>query len=268
MESYFLNHRYIPAFWYSSNNFGDNLTHYLIKKISGKTPVLVDPKDPCLKVMVTGSILNNDVTNAVVWGCGLAFRNDDIPAKTAILAVRGKLTGALLMEKGIEFNQVYGDPCLLLPRMYNPEVPKIWKLGILPHYVDTKTIYDKLNMTDMELASYGIKILDINDSVEGVVQQIKSCHKILSSTLHGIIASHAYGVPCEWTKFTDLIGGDDFKYLDYFSSINLDKSGFIDLRGDNLKKETLWALAAHNGFTAPILDIDLNKLLNSCPFRF
>jgi hypothetical protein len=266
--SLFINHKYIPAFWYSSNNFGDNLTHYLIKKLSGKTPVLVGKHDPCVKVMVTGSILNNDVTNAVVWGCGLAFRTDEIPEKKQILAVRGKLTGALLQEKGIEFNQVYGDPALLLPRLYNPEVPKIWKLGLLPHYVDTKTIYDKLDMTDMELASYGIRILDINDSVEGVVQQIKSCHKILSSTLHGIIASHAYGVPCEWTKFTDLIGGDDFKYLDYFSSINFNKTDFIDLRGDNLKKETLWALASHEGFTVPLMDIDLNKLWNNCPFRF
>lgn len=266
--SEFVNSKYIPAFWYSSNNFGDNLTHYLIKKLSHRTPVLVSPNDPCVKVMVTGSILNNDVVNAVVWGCGLAFRTDLTPPKRQILAVRGKLTGALLQERGIEFNQVYGDPALLLPRLFDPEVQKVWKLGILPHYVDTKTFYDKLDMTDAELATYGIKVLDINNSVEDVVIQIKSCEKIISSTLHGIITAHAYGIPCEWTKFTDLISGDDFKYLDYYSSINSDKTSFIDLRGDNLKKETLWALASHNGFKVPLLDIDLNKLWNCCPFRF
>jgi len=266
--SEFINSKYIPAFWYSSNNFGDNLTHYLIKKLSRRTPVLVDRNDPCVKVMVTGSILNNDVVNAIVWGCGLAFSNDDIPPKRAILAVRGKLTGALLQNKGVEFNHVYGDPALILPRIYNPEVPKMWKLGIIPHYVDTKTFYDKLDMTDMELATYGIKVIDINEDVESVVREIKSCEKTISSSLHGIIASHAYEIPCEWTKFTDLIGGDDFKYFDYFSSIELKKDSFIDLRGDNLKKETLWALAAYDGFVKPILDIDLNKLWNCCPFRF
>ena len=258
---------YIPSFWYSSNNFGDNLTHYLIKKISHKTPVLVDKDDYCEKVMVTGSILNNDVPNAIVWGCGLAFSTDIIPAKKKILAVRGKLTGQKLIDQGIEFNQVYGDPCLLLPRLYDVEVPKIWKLGIMPHYVDTKLVYDKLGMSDQELASNGIKILDIMADVEDVVRQVKSCEKVFSSTLHGLIVSDAYGIPSEWVKFSDKIGGDDFKYLDYYSSLNSAKDSFTDFRGDLLNIEMLRNYVNLN--LEPIrLDIDLNVLWNSCPFRF
>ncbi len=218
-----INQPYIPAFWYSSNNFGDNLTHYLIKKISNRTPVLVERNYPCEKIMVTGSILNNDVPNAIVWGCGLAFSTDVVPPKKQILAVRGKLTGEILKTQGVEFNQVYGDPCLLLPRLYNVDVPKTWKLGIMPHYVDTKLVYDKLGINDAELASHGIKILDIMSDVEDVVRQVKSCEKVISSTLHGLIVCDAYGIPSEWVKFSDNIGGDDFKYLDYYSSINSSK---------------------------------------------
>ncbi len=258
---------YVPSFWYSSNNFGDGLNHYLISKISKKTPILVDANDPCEKVMVIGSILNNDVTNAIVWGCGLAFSDDIVPHKKQILAVRGKLTGQLLKEQGIPFNEVYGDPCLLLPRLYDIQVPKIWKLGIMPHYVDTKLVYDKLGMTDTELAYHGIKILDIMSDVEDVVRQVKSCEKVLSSTLHGLIVCDAYGIPSVWTKFSNFIGGDDFKYLDYYSSINSDKESFVDFRGYNL---TLDALKAFVDIiiNPNNLDIDLNQLWNSCPFLY
>jgi hypothetical protein len=263
-----INQPYIPAFWYSSNNFGDSLTHYLIKKISGRTPILVAIDDPCEKVMVTGSILNNEAVNAIVWGCGLAFSTDTVPEKKQILAVRGKLTGEILKKQGTQFNEVYGDPCLLLPRIYDVNVPKRWTLGILPHYVDTKLVYDKLGLNDSELGMHGIKILDIMSDVENVIQQVKSCEKVISSTLHGLIVCHAYGIPCEWVKFSDNIGGDDFKYLDYFSSINSDKKSFFDLRGDKLQMETLRALANYSDMKAPLLDIDLNALWNCCPFRY
>lgn len=262
-----INTPYIPAYWYSSNNFGDNMTHYLIKKISRKTPVLVSPNDPIEKVMVTGSILNNDVQNAIVWGCGLAFSTDKVPAKKAILAVRGKLTGDILKSQGVEFNHVYGDPCLLMPRLYNPNMEKTVKLGILPHYIDTMSIYDRLKMTDVEMAMHGVRVLDIMSDVEDVVKQIKSCDKILSSTLHGLIAAHAYGIPCEWVKFSDNIGGDDFKYLDYYSSIDCDRKNFMDLRGDKLNMEAINALLAYNGFHLPLIKCDTNALWNSCPFK-
>jgi len=228
----------------------------------------VSANDPCEKVMVTGSILNNDVYNATVWGCGLAYSTDVVPPKKSILAVRGKLTGEILKKQGMEFNEVYGDPALLLPRLYDVEVPKVWKLGIIPHYVDTKYVYDKLGMSDNELAMHGIKILDIMSDVEDFVRQVKSCQKIVSSTLHGLIVSHAYGVPCSWVKFTDLIGGDDFKYLDYYSSIECEENTFIDLRVDNLNINTLDALANYNEIVAPLLKVDLNRLWNCCPFRY
>lgn len=256
---------YVPAFWYSSNNFGDALNHYLIKKISGKTPVLVEANDPCEKVMCIGSILNNNVENCIVWGSGLAFSTDIVPAKKEILAVRGKLTGELLKKQNIEFNEVYGDPCLLLPKLYDVHVHKSYKLGVIPHYVDTKIIYDKLGMTDSELLNHGIKILDIMSDVEDVVRQVKSCEKVISSTLHGLIVSDAYGVPSEWVKFSNSIGGDDFKYHDYYSSINSPKRDFIDFRGDNLNLNALINNYSSNAVPND-LDIDLVKLWKSCPF--
>ncbi len=248
----------VKAFWYSSNNFGDGLSHYLIKNISGKTPILVNALDDCDKVMVTGSILNANVTNATVWGSGLAFSTDVIPPKKKILAVRGKLTADILRRNGVEFDGAIGDPALLLPRLFDIDVRITNHVGIIPHYIDSDIVFDSLEPSD------DIKIIDIMDTPENVIKQIKSCNKIISSTLHGIIASHAYGVPCAWAKFSDRIIGDDFKYLDYFSSIGYIQDDFLDFRNEMSTKQIIDSVY---DLRKAELSINLEDLLDCCPFK-
>lgn len=258
---------YIPLYYYLSNNFGDAMSHYLAKKISGKQPVLLSPDDEDVKYMTTGSILNNSVKNCVVWGAGVAYSIDIIPHKTKIHAVRGKLTGELCRKQGIPFDEVYGDPALLMPRFYKPPYPTHnYKLGIIPHYVDLKLVYDKLGLSDEQLSDFGIKIINPCDEVELVVDQIVQCDKIISSTLHGLITSNAYGVPCLWTKFSDMVLGDDFKFLDYLSTTDSTNNGFYDLRNNldlNLVKDVM-----ENG-TIPLLKYtgNIDELYQSCPFK-
>ena len=256
---------YVPLFYYLSNNFGDAMSHYIAGKISGKQPVLVDRDDECHKYMVTGSILNNDVKNATVWGCGVAWSNDIIPNKTKILAVRGKLTGELCRRQGVPFDEVYGDPAILMPRIYNPHLIKTYKLGIIPHYVDLKIVYDKLGLSDFELKNLGIKIINPLDDVETVVNNILQCDKILSSTLHGLITSHAYEIPALWTKFSNDIGGDDFKYLDYFTTTNYTANSFYDLR-ENLSIDLIKEFS-QTTLTKTVITINKDELYNACPFK-
>ena len=54
--------------------------------------------------------------------------------------------------------------------------------------------------------------------IEGLVDDILSCEVILSSSLHGIIFSHAYGVPAYHVQFTDFFKNGNFKFTDYYSS--------------------------------------------------
>ena len=53
-----------------------------------------------------------------------------------------------------------------------------------------------------------------------VIDQICSCECILSSSLHGLIASDAYQVPNCWIELSGKISGGYFKYLDYASSVD------------------------------------------------
>lgn len=257
---------YIPLYYYLSNNFGDAMTHYIASKISGKQPVLLDVNDPNPKYMITGSILNNNVPCAYVWGCGVAFSDDIIPLKEKIYAVRGKLTGELCKKQNVPFDEVYGDPALLMPRFYNPKKEKKYKLGIIPHYIDLKRVFDVLKVSDEDLKKVGIKIINVCDEVESVVDQIASCEKTISSSLHGIITSHAYGVPSLWTKFSDNIGGDDFKYHDYFSTTNVTEASFCDMRHE-FNIDDVKNIADNIHIEKTEIKVDLDLLYNSCPFK-
>ena len=57
-------------------------------------------------------------------------------------------------------------------------------------------------------------------SWQDVIDEIKKCECVISSSLHGLIISDAYGIANVRVKFSDSIKGGDFKYKDYYSGVN------------------------------------------------
>lgn len=53
-----------------------------------------------------------------------------------------------------------------------------------------------------------------------IIDQINECEFIISSSLHGLIISDAYNIPNVWAVFSDKIVGGEFKYKDYYASVN------------------------------------------------
>ncbi|WP_395051096.1 polysaccharide pyruvyl transferase family protein [Flavobacterium sp.] len=220
----------IRLFWWnekiiqrkSKENYGDFLGKYLVEKISGKKVVFAWPKkfyfyDFFAPIYVTvGSILANVNNKCIVWGSGI-INQQVLIKKAKFLAVRGPQTRKYLMGLGYEVPEVYGDPALLLPRYFAPKVEKKYKYGIVPHYNDYKVV-DKWfeNRTDIHLID-----LMTND-IESKTIEFLACEKIISSSLHGIIVAHAYGIPAIWQKFSDKVFGDDIKFQDYMESVKLD----------------------------------------------
>lgn len=198
---------YVNAFWYMSNNFGDNLNYYLIKKLSGIEPVYCDDRANQKHVIVCGSILTECNDNSTLWGPGMANYHDEINCKPDIRMVRGKLTAGKL---GVDCP--VGDPCLLMPRFYLPKSEKQHKIGIIPHWKDTVNV--------LEMGHYIINPL--KPALE-VIQDILSCEMIISSSLHGLILADAYGVPNRWLETGTAIGGDGFKFDDYYSTTDRPK---------------------------------------------
>src|SRR5690606_17293123 len=81
---------------------------------------------------------------------------------------------------------------------------------------DYKIVSETYN-NDPEILVIDLMTMD----VEEVTRQILSCERTISSSLHGVIVSHAYGIPSVWVEFSNKIFGDGIKYRDYLESVEI-----------------------------------------------
>lgn len=204
----------VNAFWMPNHNFGDNLNHYLLARLAEGGVVFTDILDVDAKVVAIGTILGWCNEYTVAWGPGIGNVGDHVNPKADIRAVRGPRSRSRAIECGCNCPDVMGDPALLLPLVYRPIMEPRYKIGIIPHYVDQKAVFGRYRGSDSS-----VRLIDILDTPERVIDAIASCETIISSSLHGIIAAHAYGLPAAWAEFSDKIGGDGTKYHDYFESV-------------------------------------------------
>lgn len=196
-------------------NFGDLLSHQIVEKVLDRTVVHSPPADADL--FAIGSIMTGirQANGAAVWGTGVMFEGQDWGdyINVDFLAVRGRLSAE---EIGIESdNLAFGDPALLCSTYIPKARRREYRLGVIPHYVDQ----------DHPLAhaardADGVHVIDVFDSPEQVCEQISQCEAIVSSSLHGIIVAHSYGVPAGWVELSDKVAGAGFKFRDYYSVFN------------------------------------------------
>ncbi len=200
----------IKAFWYKSKNFGDQLTPEVLEFFLKDKVELVD-RNESGKLMGIGSIMTALRNNDVVWGSG-SIRQAKIKGfkNVKFLAVRGPLTRECLDG---DVPEIYGDPALLLPLIYNPKIEKKYEWGVLPHYVDKEIAKER---AEELLANRSYLFIDIEKPWREIINDMLSCKIIMTSSLHGIIASEAYGLDFRWMKYSDKIIGGNFKFKDYF----------------------------------------------------
>ena len=251
----------IRAFWCTNHNFGDNLNHYLLSRIAKGGVVFTNIDEPHRKIVAIGSILGWCNETTIAWGPGLFSRTDCVNPAVDIRAVRGPLSYKRACECGLKAPEIYGDPALLLPRVYRPPaVSKKYALGIVPHYIDQTFV-----MPRYAEASTEVRLIDILDTPEHVIDAIVNCERIVSSSLHAIIAAHAYGVPAAWVQFSEgKIVGDGLKYHDYFASVGCEVAGPVE--GRDLPDPGELANRASRHFSLEPR-IDIGPLLAACPFE-
>ena len=195
--------------WCAGNrNFGDWIGPYIVQQVTGRPTVNVGSSPGVL--ITAGSILNWATAGAIVWGSGVANRNDAVDPRADILAVRGPVSRRVALRCGAKCPQVYGDPALLLPRFIPKPDGIQFDIGIVPHYADYPVISQFFSGIE------GIEIIDVLRPVPDVVADIASCETILSSSLHGLIIADAYDIPSRWVKFSNSVLGDGTKFQDHF----------------------------------------------------
>jgi pyruvyltransferase len=266
----------IRLFWWNEKvfhnrqqeNYGDLMGKYLVQKLSGTRVRFAKPADFSLldlfsPIYVTiGSILAHVNRKCIVWGSGIISRESRVK-KAEFLAVRGPLTRKRLLDLGYQVPEVYGDPALLLPRYFKPEVKKKYKIGIIPHYTDYPIVKECM------IEDTSIHVINLRtDDIEFTTSEILACERILSSSLHGLIVPHTYGIPAVWLKISDNLFGDDVKFEDYFASVNMDYYiSRVNLEGLTYEKMSdLFSM-----YPALPLTDRINKLqedlLACCPFK-
>jgi pyruvyltransferase len=182
-----------------------------------------------------------------------------------VAAVRGPLTRARLQAVEVSCPEVYGDPALLFPQFYNPQIEPTFELGIIPHYIDANLPF-LTNLSEREEVS----IIDITqagraEKIYSFINDVLSCRRIVSSSLHGLIIAEAYGIPAVWAEFSDKVFGSGFKFLDYQISVgrNPDRIQKIGIFTD--PQEAIHEVEKLRAAIGPI-NFDYETLLKAFPY--
>ncbi len=249
----------IPAYWYATSNFGDNLTPWIIRKL-GHTPILVSKDSEKRRYVITGSILSEANDRSSVWGAGIGNKDEVVNSGALILAVRGPISRHRAISCGASCPDVCGDPALLMPLLY--EVTKAddrrYKVGLLPHFIDQEHV-----LNERLLSSDNVLIIDALGTPESVADAVSRCDFVVSSSLHGIIVSMAYGIRCVWAKFTNLICGDGVKFIDFMMSVGLSSDVRpVSFVGKQVTEEDLLVTEPF----AMICNYNTDRLVEACPF--
>lgn len=198
--------------WDKPNNFGDVLTPHILTHFGipwVKTKSLHDAN-----AIMTGSTARLALDDMYILGSGIIRNNEEANPNAKWMWVRGPLTRDNAIEKGCDVPPIYGDPALFLPEIVNP-IGKKYECGWIPHYQDMRgfpQVYHEGNPCRT--------INVVNKNPLDVAREISQCEKIISTSLHGIIVAHAYGIPAARVIISKL-HGDGIKFQDHYESVGL-----------------------------------------------
>lgn len=259
----------IPAYWWDGRtNFGDLIGPWLINAITGRPTI--NTKGIRLSVpglVSVGSVLNRlERPGMEVWGSGLiaplsgsAVTRLRSHRPSAVHAVRGWKTRKELTSKlGWDVPEVYGDPALLLPRFLSPidGSPAQGRVSFCPHYRH-KGYFNQSFHDDHH-------VIDVEQDVESVVGELATSSHVISTSLHGIIIAHAYGVPWTWLRIEDdPLNGDKFKFEDFFTVLDRSAVSEKSVRIANLADLDVNRIAKTS--TLPANKFSFDPLLEAFP---
>jgi len=227
------------------NNFGDLLGPEIVKRIASmqfSRSVLESAKG---RLLAVGSILSLARPGDTVWGIGVNGKSLDKPyalSTVSFRAVRGPLTREFVNRNGGQCPEIYGDPGLLVPRLWSEH-----ELAGPRHDI---TIVPNLN----DLPLYDLsdpRILLPTTPLSACLSRIRNSRFVTGSSLHGIIVAEAFGIPA---RLINSGVEPAFKYNDYYMGSG--RGGFKAAR--NIEEAV--ALGGE-----PPIDWDPSPLLSAFP---
>ena len=197
-------------------NWGDHISGEIVSHFFDVDFEICTDPSVAGKTLVVGSVLSNCYPTDSVWGAGCIAPGEigHSKGKLQIHALRGPLTLQEL-RKSFDVPAIpFGDPALLMGRIHKLSSSQPdYEYGVIPHWVD-------LGLLAVEkLRHLGVKVIDIRQSTEDLLNEISSVKKLLSSSLHGLILADSMSIPNCRVQFSSNVIGGDFKFLDYCLSV-------------------------------------------------
>ncbi|MGH1421182.1 MAG: polysaccharide pyruvyl transferase family protein [Hyphomonas sp.] len=250
----------VSLFWWEEpfpGNLGDIINPYIVEKLTG-TPPKYGPRGKGMCAI--GSIIKFAKTDVPVWGSGSPHAEGVLAADADYRAVRGPLTRDLVLKNGGKCDKVYGDAAWFLPILH-PAVPKkTHKTGLILHYTHEDAplnVGSDLRRIDIRRLGY--------DQIEAFLDEVTSCERIISTSLHGVIIAQAYGIPAVLATASNSalqVHGDGIKFDDYFQSVGITKK----IRPVDLSPMDDIDTIPAEDFLLAKQKINLTKLLDVAPF--
>lgn len=200
--------------WSKTDNLGDYLAGVIYDWVTEYYGLDRKQRVSATKHLLTvGSLISMGGFDATVWGSGIhcvesvrGLRKQSEYRKYDIRAVRGPVTRMALMSAGFSCPEVYGDPAILMPKIYNRESKKRYEVSVILHMSQT-------DLPKLENVHY----IDIRTTdYKAFIDEILASEKVISSSLHGIILAESYGVPAIFCS-----GGmkrEMMKFIDWYFS--------------------------------------------------
>jgi pyruvyltransferase len=259
-----MTHESEPARIGWAGNVGDNFGVHVVKHLS-RLPVRpfnfqTELTTPAM--LSVGSTLDHAGDRGLVWGTGFMGRRPiEGPARkceSVFLGVRGPRSREEIIRQFAINPPVIGDPGLLIREVVPSDQGPERRFGFVIHKVDKEFFQ-----------AYWPDVFSVENqrSPQELVRDILSCSAIVSTSLHGLIFSHALGVPAAIIKVGDRLAGNEFKFVDYYHSVG--HYGFAarpDLSHVPQLSESDWIELVASTWQ-PARPPDVSRLCDAFPFR-
>jgi pyruvyltransferase len=202
-------------------NVGDRISTLIVEHVA-QHPVATTGRDACTcsNLIAVGSIMHWADECSTLWGCGALDPRYPIKPPRRVLGVRGRLSADLLRRNHIDCPDIFGDPGVFLPELFSITPSGLIPIGFVPHCNDAKSPFTERCRRE------GIAILEVGFDPSAFVERLTACARVISSSLHGLVIAHAFGIPAAWIALSEMHGpgvSTDFKFFDYYSSFGISR---------------------------------------------
>lgn len=204
----------MKLFYYKDEdgNFGDDLNPWMWEKL---LPGFFDD-DPGEWLVGIGTLINHKLpVTGVKHILGSGYGYGDVPRlddSYIFHCVRGPKTASIL---NIDPGLAVTDPAILIRTLYSkPAIAPSTRFGFIPH-CDSVRLFNWSRLCE----DLGFKFINVEWSVDLVLQEMSECEVLICEAMHGAIVADALRIP--WIPVQCYNYISTFKWEDWLATVEL-----------------------------------------------